>query len=414
MIARHVPHWCYYLHQGMLTALVMQGVVGYYRHAGLDLAQLSWLSLAMLPWVGKFLWAPWCERNARSLRGNRFLGSLVLLQLGMAALLAGIALLAPTLTDPTRSTAVVVCALMLLTLLSASHGIYANGIVICTTDAGSRPLANAAQVGGSYLGIPLGVFGFLAVAQQAGWTAGFLCMAGLSLLLLIPVLLVRQPIAHRTLPAQPRFDPAGLRMLWPALALTAIYYLAMRGLMALQTVLLVDQGLSLVALGQAITVFSTVASGLGVVLGGWFARRVGAARGLLPVMLLHAALACAIALGYSHFGLSAWLVVFGLVNTAAAIGFVMLYNVLMGLVRPHQPASDYALFQSLDMAVALAASMATLRIAHHAGYQSALTLLAAVAVLCVWPASRLRHRFSRNALAEPAAPHDTCLSPRNG
>ncbi|UUE98160.1 hypothetical protein NDY24_21175 [Xanthomonas hortorum pv. pelargonii] len=56
--------------------------------------------------------------------------------------------------------------------------------------------------------------------------------------------------------------------------------------------------------------FSTVASGLGVVLGGWFARRVGAARGLLPVMLLHAALACAIALGYSHFGLSAWLVVF--------------------------------------------------------------------------------------------------------
>ncbi|GAE48591.1 hypothetical protein XPR_0267 [Xanthomonas arboricola pv. pruni MAFF 301420] len=58
MIVRYVPHWCYYLHQGMLTALVMQGVVGYYRHAGLDLAQLSWLSLAMLPWVGKFLWAP--------------------------------------------------------------------------------------------------------------------------------------------------------------------------------------------------------------------------------------------------------------------------------------------------------------------------------------------------------------------
>lgn len=128
---------------------------------------------------------------------------------------------------------------MLLTLLSASHGIYANGIVICTTDASSRPLANAAQVGGSYLGIPLGVFGFLAVAQQAGWTAGFLCMAGVSLLL-IPVLLVRQPIAHRTLPAQPG-STSGLRMLWPALALTAIYYLAMRGLMALQTVLLVDQ-----------------------------------------------------------------------------------------------------------------------------------------------------------------------------
>ncbi|CAM3652636.1 MFS transporter [Paracidovorax anthurii] len=397
---RYVPYGCYYLHQGMLTALVMQGVVGYYRHAGLDLAQLSWLSLAMLPWVGKFLWAPWCERHALPLAGNRFLGSLVLLQIGMAALLAGIALI-----DPTRSTALVVPALMLLTLLSASHGIYANGIVICTTDERSRPIANATQVGGSYLGIPLGVFAFLAVAQHAGWQAGFLCMAALSLLLAVPVVLARQPMPVGKAPAQarPRFNPASLRALWPALALTAIYYLAMRGLMALQTVLLADQGLSLVELGQAITLFSTVASGLGVVLGGWFARRAGAWRGLLPVMALHAALACLIALGYSHFGLHAWLAVFGLVNVAAAIGFVMLYNVLMGLVQPHQPASDYALFQSVDMAVAILASMGTLRIAHHAGYQTALTLLAAVALLCLWPASRLRHRLSRRAPTEPAA-----------
>ncbi|UUE98161.1 hypothetical protein NDY24_21180 [Xanthomonas hortorum pv. pelargonii] len=126
----------------------------------------------------------------------------------MAALLAGIALLAPTLTDPTRSTAVVVCALMLLTLLSGQPWHLCQRHRHLHHRRGSRPLANAAQVGGSYLGIPLGVFGFLAVAQQAGWTAGFLCMAGLSLLLpLIPVLLVRQPFAHRTLPRSPGSIP---------------------------------------------------------------------------------------------------------------------------------------------------------------------------------------------------------------
>lgn len=54
-MTRYLPYWCYYLHQGMVTALVLQGVVGYFRHAGLDLAQLSWLSLTLLPWVGKFL-----------------------------------------------------------------------------------------------------------------------------------------------------------------------------------------------------------------------------------------------------------------------------------------------------------------------------------------------------------------------
>lgn len=404
---RYLPYWCYYAHQGMLTALVMQGVVGYYRHAGLDLAQLSWLSLAMLPWVGKFLWAPWCERHALAFAGNRYLGSLLLLQIGMIALLAAIALI-----EPARSTHIVVFALMALTLLSASHGIYANGIIICTTNARSRPFANAAQVGGSYLGIPLGVFVFLAVAQHAGWRTGFLCLAALSLLLMIPVLALRQSVPERRSEERPRFDLYALRALWPALGLTAIYYIAMRGMMALQTVLLVDQGLSLVELGQAITFFSTAASGLGVLLGGLLARRAGASRSLLPVMALHAGLAVSIALGYTWFDLTAWLVLFALVNTAAAIGFVTLYNVLMGMVRPHQPASDYALFQSVDMAVAMLASIATLRVAHHMDYQMTLALLAAVAVISILPAMQLSRRLSRSA--SRLADNESGLTPRHG
>jgi len=409
MMSRYVAYWCYYLHQGMLTALVMQGVIGYFRHAGLDLAQVSWLSLAMLPWVGKFLWAPWCERHALPLRGNRYLGSLVLLQIGMAVLLAGTAWI-----EPTHAAGLIVPALMLLTLLSASHGIYANGILICTTGERSRPFANAAQVGGSYLGIPFGVFAFLAITQHAGWQAGFLSMAAVSLLLLIPPLLVRQLVPTAATREQPRFDPASMRRLWPALALTAIYYIAMRGLMALQTVLLVDQGLSLTELGEAITLFSTVASGAGVLLGGLLARRIGAWRSLLPVMVLHAALTSLMALGHSRFDLPIWLLLFGLANTAAAIGFVTLYNVLMGLVRPHQPASDYALFQSVDMAVAMLATLATLRIAHHTGYQTTLTLLAVVATVCLWPAQLLRRRLSRPASPDATTAFESSLESRHG
>src|SRR5690348_13283014 len=146
-MTRYLPYWCCYLHQGMVTALMLQGVAGYFRHAGLDLGQLSWLWLAMLPWAARFLWAPWGERHALPLRGNRYLGSLVLLQLGMAALIAGIGTLSPA-----HSVGVIVLALMLLACLSASHDLYADGITICTTDEHNRPFANAAQVGGSYFG----------------------------------------------------------------------------------------------------------------------------------------------------------------------------------------------------------------------------------------------------------------------
>ncbi|MGN2437062.1 MFS transporter [Pseudomonas syringae] len=394
-MSRYLPYWCYYLHQGMLTALILQGVVGYFRHQGLDLASLSLLSLTFLPWIGKFLWAPWCERHSLELRGNHYLGSLVLLQLCMALTLLAIGFLAPE-----HSLYPIMAGLMLLALLSASHDIYADGITITTSDAASRPFANTAQVGGSYLGIVFGSFVFLFMAEHWGWRAGFIGMATVSLLLLLPVGLLPASNSIDEPAVKPKLDRSSFTALWPALCLTAIYYLAMRGLMAIQTVLLMDNGMSLAQLGLASTLYSTVASAIGVLLGGWMARRFGAWRCLLPAMLLHALIALAAALGARVYDLTAWLVVFSLVNIAAAIGFVTLYNLLMGVVRPHQPASDYALLQSVDAAIAMLASIAALQSAHYLGYPPLLAVLVSIAFICLWPAWCLCRRLER---ATPAS-----------
>ncbi|MBA0169190.1 MFS transporter [Pectobacterium sp. CFBP8739] len=392
-MTRYLPYWCFYLHQGMITALIMQGVAGYFRHAGLDLAQLSWLSLTFLPWIAKCLWAPWGERHALPLRGNPYLGSLVLLQIAMAVMLVVIGMISPA-----QSVLAIIAALMLLALLSASHDIYADGITICTTSAASRALANTAQVGGSYLGILFGSYAFLSIAEQTGWRSGFFALAGLSLLMLIlPLRYTQQPqIPHH--PTQqtvrPTLNRLTFKALWPVLAFTAIFYLAMRGMMALQTVMLIDRQLSLSQLGIVMTVYSTAVSGIGIVLANVLIRRMGALRCLLPVMVTHALLAIILAVGYPLFTLNGWIVLFGVVNLAAAVGFVTLYNVLMGLVRPHQPASDYALFQSTDAAVAMIVSIAALQLAHHTNYQTTLGVLASFAVASLWPAKRLSIRLS--------------------
>ncbi|AVT59379.1 major facilitator superfamily MFS_1 [Pectobacterium versatile] len=406
-MTRYLPYWCFYLHQGMITALIMQGVAGYFRHAGLDLAQLSWLSLTFLPWIAKCLWAPWGERHALPLRGNPYLGSLVLLQIAMAATLVVIGVISPE-----QSVLTIVIALMLLALLSASHDIYADGITICTTNATSRALANTAQVGGSYLGILFGSYAFLSIAEQAGWRGGFFALAGLSLLMLILPLryLQQSPIQHSQTQhhqpqqaARPTLNRLTFKTLWPVLAFTAIFYLAMRGMMALQTVMLIDRQLSLSQLGLVMTVYSTAVSGVGIVLANVLIRRMGALRCLLPVMVVHALLAIMLAVGYPLYSLNAWIALFGVVNLAAAVGFVTLYNVLMGLVRPHQPASDYALFQSTDAAVAMIVSIAALQLAHHTNYQTTLGVLACFAVASLWPAKRLSVRLS-HAFSEGASP----------
>ncbi|MCL6349951.1 MFS transporter [Pectobacterium polaris] len=406
-MTRYLPYWCFYLHQGMITALIMQGVAGYFRHAGLDLAQLSWLSLTFLPWIAKCLWAPWGERHALPLRGNPYLGSLVLLQIAMAATLVVIGVISPE-----HSVLTIIIALMLLALLSASHDIYADGITICTTSATSRALANTAQVGGSYLGILFGSYAFLSIAEQAGWRVGFFALAGLSLLMLIlPLRYIQQsPIQHSQTQnhqtqqaARPTLNRLTFKSLWPVLAFTAIFYLAMRGMMALQTVMLIDRQLSLSQLGIVMTVYSTAVSGVGIVLANVLIRCMGALRCLLPVMVMHALLATVLAVGYPLYSLNAWIALFGVVNLAAAVGFVTLYNVLMGLVRPHQPASDYALFQSTDAAVAMIVSIAALQLAHHTNYQTTLGVLACFAIASLWPAKRLSERLSR-AFSEGITP----------
>lgn len=386
----YLPYWCFYLHQGMITALVMQGVAGYFRHEGLDLAQLSWLSLSFLPWIAKFLWAAFGERHAIPLRGNPYLGSLVLLQLAMAIMLVLTGMLSPN-----GSLALMILMLMLLVMLSASHDIYADGITICTTTASGRPLANMAQVGGSYLGILFGSFAFLSITEWAGWRSGFIALALLSLLMLIPPLYFTRPAPRLAdLEAKrPTINWLTVKALWPVLAFTAIFYLAMRGMMALQTVMLIDQKLSLSQLGLVMTLYSTLVSMVGILLATHLIRRFGALNCLLPVMVTHALLAIILAAGYSWWSLTAWIVLFGVVNLAAAVGFVTLYNVLMGLVRPHQPASDYALFQSTDAAVAMVMSLAALQFAYHTDYHTTLAVLAVIAVICLWPARRLSRRL---------------------
>lgn len=93
-----------------------------------------------------------------------------------------------------------------------------------------------------------------------------------------------------------------------------------------------------------------------------------------------------------------WLALFAGVNVATVIGFVTLYNVLMGQVRPHQPASDYAPLQSTDAAVVMLASLLAMQVAHYVGYPLLLLGLALIASACLWPARRLclklkqRHR----------------------
>ncbi|WP_019448447.1 hypothetical protein [Cupriavidus sp. BIS7] len=389
-----MPFWCFYVHQGMITALIARGASAYFRQQGWSLATLSYLSLAMLPWVFKGLWAGWAERHALTLRGNRYLGSLALLQAAMA-----LTLFATGWLTPGDAPLMVVIALLWLATLSATHDIYADGIVIGTTTTASRPAASIAQVGGSYIGIlacpPL----FLAVAQWGGWTVALSTLGVVSLLLLYPALRLCQPLPRSAAslmkaPAAAAMSPRARwretwRSLWPGLCLAAVAFPSMRAMMAIEAPILIDLGMTMSEAGAALALYATGGSALGIVAGGWIARRVRLATGLQCLLAAHIAIPAAGCLGYPVLGLPGWITLITLSNVAAAAAFVFVYRLLMDQVRPARPAADYALFQSVDAAVAIVMSIGILQLIHHTGYRIALGLLAVLACASLLAARRL-------------------------
>lgn len=379
-----VPFWCFYIHQGMVTALIARGAGAYFRQQGWSLAALSYLSLAMLPWALKGLWAATAERHAVGLRGNRYLGSLAMLQLAMAAVMLVTGHLTPAST-PAYAVYVVV-ALLALATISATHDIFADGIVIGTTKPAARPVASMAQVGGSYIGYMACPPLFLAVAQASGWTTALAALSMLSLLLLLPPLRLCQPLSgrpHRRAlppPASSTSRHGTLRALWPALCLAGIAYPAMRAMMALEAPLLIDLGLSLQETGAVLALFASGGSALGIVAGGWMVRRLPSGAALQWICVCHITIPAIGFVLYPMLGVAGWQVLIVLGNLAAAAGFVVVYRVLMDLVRPARPAADYALFQSIDAAVAVCMSLGALQLANLTGYRCVLALLAVLAV----------------------------------
>jgi len=386
-MTRYIPYLAFYFHQGMLTTLALQGTVGYFRNEGMDLTQLSWLYIVMVPWIIKFMWAPWCERNALSFLKNNYLGSLALAQIAIVILL-----IIGSFIDPNKSIWIVISFLMLLMLLSSIHGIYANGILICSFEEKDRPNANIAQIGGGYFGVALGSYAFLAITQYTTWQIGFLFMAALSAILLLPIFLLRTNIVKNTSSKQPSFSLSCLKKIWPGILLSAIYYIAARGLMSLETVFLIDQGLSMAETGMIFTVNNTVLSSIGILLGGFIARNLKTWHCIITVMSLQAVIACIFVIGQSKFNVTGWIIMYAVFSVIAAVGFVTLYNTLMSMVRPHQPASDYTLFQSVDITIAMIMSIVAIRVAQY-DYKTSFLLLAIISIISILTIILLRKKI---------------------
>lgn len=356
-----------YVMQNVIGGVTWAGLPGVLRAQELPLDQIGLVSLLVLPWALKFLWAPRIERF-RLPDGGRDRSALIVLS-GVTVVIA--ALLAVGLVGP-FPVLPVLAILMVAAFATATVDIACDGYAVAALRNTRYGWGNAAQVGGAYLGSAIGGGVFLILVDRVGWLGASWAMALVIAMLCLPFTrIARSPMA---LPrAHTPSLKAALRRpeVRKGLLIAALYVVAQKTAIGMFGPFFIDAGYDLASLGILSGVGSLTLGFLGAMLGGGFVRRFGAQSVLVGAVALQSAILAIVALSAGDTILPAALVAPPAMVASAAVmafGFVALYGQFMVWSDPRQGGVDFTLFQCMDAGVSMVSGTAAGLLAEHFGY----------------------------------------------
>ncbi|MFN3497700.1 MAG: MFS transporter [Pannonibacter indicus] len=386
-----------YTAQSTIGGLTFLGLPAALRASGMAMEHIGLLSLIMLIWAFKFLWAVPVERWRIRADGGRRTGATVLAgQMIAAAAVAGLGLLAG------YGLPVMLVLLAVMALASATIDTACDGFLIERVPEGRRGLGNMVQVGGGYFGMVLGGSLFVWIYARYGWTAAAGVMAGLVLLLSAPLVLLREPFIAASQRGASQRAAGGLlaalrrRDMQAGLAMIVAFEAGGRFVQVLAGPYLVDAGLPLELVGT-LTGAGSVAAGLAGTTGGGLAvQKLGAPRAMqlvaLGQILVIGLLALAAAMSSASLTLLSALFVLQMAVMAA--GFVVSYSRLMALASPDQPGADFSLVQSASALTGAVAGVTGGMLAGQFGFPVVFALAAALALPVPFILARLEGAIS--------------------
>ncbi|PIA69245.1 MFS transporter, partial [Pseudomonas sediminis] len=348
-----------YCAQGLPSGLIAHSLPVLLRQHGVDLALIGLLKLLALPWLLKVFWAPWIDRLASPRLGHHR-GWILPLQSGVIACVAALALLAPQ-TLFGSGLWLLLGLLLLINLLASTQDIATDGLTVRLLPERWRGLGNSLQVGGYKVGMIVSGSGLLLVIDPLGWNLAVGVVAGLILLMTVPIWLFPE---RRVLPFQPALAENALgprllfdhyrgllaqpgMLLWLAVVLTFKLSDSLGSPMIKP--MLVDQGWSTAALGQ-LTLISSLAGIGGALLGGLLYARIGVLRALILFGALQAigiaALALLVGQG-ANTGLVYAVTLFE--QVADGMSTVALFAAMMRMCRPEHEGADFTLQASAQL-----------------------------------------------------------------
>ncbi|MBK6908442.1 MAG: MFS transporter [Rhodocyclaceae bacterium] len=382
-----------YCAQGLPSGLIAHSLPVLLRQSGVDLALIGLLKLLALPWLFKALWAPWVDRIGSPRWGHRR-GWILPLQTTVILCLAALALLdQATLFGP--AVMALLGVLLLVNLAAATQDIATDGLTVRLLPARWRGLGNSVQVGGYKIGMLVSGSGLLLCIDVLGWNRALGLIAGLLLVLTLPIRRFdEQRLAPRLADAPE--TARGARLLWhhyhglitqAGMGQWLLVVIAFKLGDALGSPMikpmLVDQGWSNAQLGQ-MTLISTLAGIAGAVLGGALYTRLGIRRSLMFFGFLQALGIAAMALLVGRGAEPALVYAVTLAEQLAdGMSTVALFAGMMARCRPEHEGADYTLQASVQLLLAGVVGVFSGLLARSVGYEATFLVAGCLGLLAL-------------------------------
>jgi len=372
--------FCLYIAQSLPMTFFSTALQVSMRQASYSLSAIALMQLIKLPWILKFLWAPWVDRGCRTLKGFR---KFIFVSEGVYALL----ILLIGHLDLQTDFRLIIVLILLSFVASATQDIATDALAVLSFRHEEKSLINSMQSLGSFFATLVGGGLLLMLLQHYGWHVVLPFLAVFVGLALWPLyrnrsLKISKREEKRRIRAADFYGFFTTRGNGAQIGFLTLYYASTIAILSMTRPWLVDLGYSMKEIGFLSGIVGSSAACAATLLGGHLIYFIGRFR----ARRLFALFACLTATYFaviSHFHPSGAAVLTGIVLLWAgyAMSTVTVYTTAMDRVRPGLEGTDFTIQTVITHLSGIIVSVVSGHVAEQMGYRWFFAF--ATAVACV-------------------------------
>ncbi len=337
------------------------------RQENFSLASIGLLQLIKLPWILKFIWAPFIDARTRSEKD--YFRWIISSELLYALLILAVSFLDITLHFPALFALVV-----LAFLASATQDIATDALAVLSFSKKEKSMAGSIQSMGGFAGTWIGSGLLLILFAKWGWTTLLYALSAFVLVALLPLIFRKSPLIVE--PAPPKkiqwndlfrfFARKGTVKLLLFLALS---YSGLIGTLAMLKPMMVDLGYNMSKIGLMVGIIGTLAGCSGSFIGGFVMKRIARKTARIggALYLMIAAFYIWI-MSLSGFTTSTLYLGIVLIWSSYGAASVILYTTAMERVREGLEGTDFTLQTVIAHFSSMVVAIGSGKFADHFGY----------------------------------------------